>query len=120
MSPGGARDRKDREGDSQLVHDCERCGHPETEHDSVTGRCGHVNRSSTSITVCMCAAYVAGANRSFMKKSNEDLRIGHATPRLHTTFLTVLSKQSNSHRCVDDSSLSNSSSFFPSTSFSST
>jgi hypothetical protein len=57
MSPGGARDRKDREGDSKLLHNCEQCGHPEIEHDSVSGRCGHVNRSSTSITVCMCSAY---------------------------------------------------------------
>ena len=63
MSPGGARDRKDREGDSKLLRECEQCGHSETEHDSVTGRCGHVNRSSTRITVCMCSAYVAGANR---------------------------------------------------------
>jgi hypothetical protein len=63
MSPGGARDRKDREGDSKLLHDCEQCGHPEIEHDGGTGRCGHVNRNSTSITVCMCSAYVPGANR---------------------------------------------------------
>jgi hypothetical protein len=63
MSPGGARDRKDREGDSQLLHNCERCGHPEIEHDGGTGRCGHVNRSSTSITVCMCLAYVQDATK---------------------------------------------------------
>jgi hypothetical protein len=63
MTPGGARDRKDRKGDSKLLHDCEQCGHSKIEHDSGTGRCGHVNLSVTSITVCMGAAYVAGANR---------------------------------------------------------
>jgi hypothetical protein len=58
MTPSGARDRKDRGDDSKLLHNCQNCGHPEIEHDSGTGRCGHVNHSATSITVCMYAPHV--------------------------------------------------------------
>jgi hypothetical protein len=61
MTPGGARDRKDRGDDSKLLHVCELCGHPKIEHDSVTGRCGHVNRSATAITLCMCSLHAQDA-----------------------------------------------------------
>jgi hypothetical protein len=68
MTPGGARDRKDRGDDSKLLNNCRNCGHPEIEHDSVTGRCGHVNRSSTSITLCMCSSYMPGEKNEKSKK----------------------------------------------------
>jgi hypothetical protein len=64
MAPGAARDRKDREGDSKLLHDCEQYGQPETEHDGGTGRCSHISRSPAAISLSMCIAYVPGRKNS--------------------------------------------------------